>query len=135
MSGCSADKTQRRRGGGETEVVNIREGETIGDLAVEAGNVNNKQQWRDWGRLGGPHRNRGEHSGGPLVLDPARPARKKGPGARHKIRVDPFGSKNAAEGGGVNISEAPLYVKKERGDLSTSHLQGLHLVGEGGDRV
>jgi len=70
-----------------------------------------------------------------LVQEPARSAGKKGPGPSHKIRIDPFGSQNAAEGGGPNIVEAPLYVKKEHGDLSSSHLEGLHLVGEGGDRV
>jgi len=85
--------------------------------------------------MGGAHRNRDEHSERPLILEPAGPVRKKGPGPRHKIRVDPFGSKNAAEGGGVYVVEAPFYVKKERGDLSTSHLEGPHHVGEGGDRV
>jgi len=124
-----------RRGDSQTEVVHIGEAETIGDLAVEAVNINNKQQWTDWGPLGGAHRNWGEHSGGPLIQEPAGPARKKGPGPRHRIRVDPFGSKNAAEGGGVYVVEAPFYVKKERVDLSTSHLEGLHHVGEGGDRI
>ena len=52
----------------------------MGDLAVEAGNVDNKQQRRDRGSLGCAHRDRGEHSGGPLVEEPARSARKKGPG-------------------------------------------------------
>ena len=43
----------------------------MGDLVMEAGNVDNKQEWRDWGPLGGVHLTRGEHSGGSLVQEPA----------------------------------------------------------------
>jgi len=124
-----------RRGDGQTEVVHVGEGEALGDLGVKAGNINNKQQRRDWGALGHAHRNRGEHFRGSLVQEPARPARQERLDLRYKVRVDPFGSKHAAEGGGVDIVEAPLYVQKECGDFPPSHLEGLHLVGEGGDRV
>jgi len=124
-----------RGGDGYTEVVHIGEGETMGDLTGETGNVDNKQQRRDWGPLGGAHRNWGEHPGASLVEELARPAGEKRPGPRHEIRVDPFGSKNAAEGGGVHVVETPFYVQEERGDLPSSHLEGLYLVGKGGDRV
>jgi len=37
----------------------------MGDLAVEMENVNNKQKRRDWGPLGGAHRNRANTLGDP----------------------------------------------------------------------
>jgi len=80
-------------------------------------------------------RDTGEHLWGALVAEPARPAGKEGPGPGHKIRIDPFGSKYAAEGCGVDIVEAPFYIEKERGDLPLSNLEGLYFVGEGGHRV
>jgi len=102
---------------------------------VKAGNVDNKQKRGDWGALGRAHRNRGEYFGRTLVYKPARPARQERLGPGHKVRVNPFGSKHAAEGKGADIVEAPFYVKKECGDLPPSHLEGLHLVGEGGDNI
>jgi len=102
---------------------------------VEARNVNNKQERRDGRPLGGAYRDWGEHLGGPLVEEPAGPAGKERVGPRHKVRADPFGPKHAAECGGVDVVESHLYVKKERGDLSSSHAEGLYLVSECGDRV
>ena len=125
----------RRRGNGQTEVVHVREGEIAGDLAVKAGIINNKQQRRDRGPLGGAHRDWGKHFGEPLVKEPARPARKKRLGPGHKIRADPHVSNHAAEREGVDILAATFYVKKQCGDLPSSHLEGLYLVGEGGDWV
>jgi len=96
---------------------------------VETGNVDDKQKQGDWAALGRAHRDRGEHLGRSLVLEPAGSARKERPGPRHKVRADPLGSKHAAEGGGVDIVETPFNVKKECGDLPPSHLEGLHLMG------
>jgi len=102
------------------------------DLTAEAGDVDYKQEGGDWGALGGAHRHRGKHSGGLLIKELAGYARQERPGPGHKIRVDPFGSKHTAEGGGVDVVAAPFYVKKKCGDLTSSHLEGLYLVGEGG---
>jgi len=55
------------RGRGQTEVVHVGEREALGDLWVEAGNVNDKQKRGDWGALGRAHRDRGEHLGRSLV--------------------------------------------------------------------
>jgi len=102
---------------------------------VEAGNVNDKQKRGDWGALGRAHRDWGEHLGRSLVQEAAGSARQERPGPRHKVRVDPFGSKHAAEGGGADIVETPFNVQKECGDLLPSHLKGLHLMGEGGNSI
>ena len=85
--------------------------------------------------MGSADRDRGEYLWGALVPQPARPAGEERPGPGHKIRIGPFGSQYAAEGCGVDIVEAPLYVEKERGDLPLSHLEGPHFVGDGGYRV
>jgi len=77
---------------------------------VEEGNINNKQEWRNRGPLGRAYRNWGEHLEGPLVKKAACPARQERLGPGHKIRVDPFGLKHAAEGGGVDVVETPLDV-------------------------
>jgi len=107
----------------------------MGDLRMEARNVYDKQEWRDRGPLGGPHRYRGKHCGGPLVEETARSAGKERFGPGHEIRVNPFGSEHAAEGCGVDVVKAPFHVEEESGDLPSSHLEGLHLVGEGSDCV
>jgi len=57
----------RRRRRGQTEVINIGEGETARDLAMKAGEVNDEQERGDWGALGRAHRDRGKHSGGTLI--------------------------------------------------------------------
>ena len=122
-------------GGGEysqSEVIYIGEGQTAGDLGVETGDVDHEPERGDRGALGGANQHRGEHPGGPLVPEPARPARQERPGPRHKIRVNPFGSEHAAEGGGVEVVEAPFYVQKESGNLPLSDLEGPHLMSEGG---
>ena len=52
----------------------------------------------------------GEHLGGSLVQELARSASQERLGPRHKVRFDPSGAKHAAEGGGVYVVEAPLYI-------------------------
>jgi len=91
---------------------------------VETGDVDHEQQRGGRGTLGGANRQRSEHPGGSLVPEPARPARQKGPGPRHQVRVDLFGSKHAAEGGGADIVKAPFYVQEESGDLPLSFQGG-----------
>jgi len=64
-----------RRGNRQTEVVDIGKREALGDLEVESGNINNKQQWGDRGALWSAHGDRGVYLRRPLVAESARPPR------------------------------------------------------------
>ena len=49
-----------RRCNRETEGVNVGEGEALGDLRVETGDVNDEEEGGDRGPLGGTHRDWGK---------------------------------------------------------------------------
>jgi len=64
-----------RRGNRQTEVIDVGEGEPLGDHTVEMGNINNKQKRGDGGALRRAHGDRGKHLGRSLVAEAAGPTR------------------------------------------------------------
>ena len=75
---------------------------------MKTGHVYDEKQRGDRGALGGADRDRGRNLGGALVEEAARSIGQEGSCPRYQVRVDPFGLKHAAEGGGVDAIEAPL---------------------------
>jgi len=74
-----------RGGNSQTKVIDIGEGEPLGDQAVKTGNINNKQKWGDGGALRCAHGDWGKHLWRPLVSEAAGPARQEGPGPGDEV--------------------------------------------------
>ena len=79
---------------------------------METGNVNNPQQRRDWGPLGGAYRNRREHSGGSLVQGPAGPAGKNDFVQDTRYRLTPLALRMPQRVEGLTLSKPPFMSRK-----------------------
>ena len=99
---------------------------------MEGGDVNEKQQGRQRGALGGPYRDRGGYAWGTLEDQCSLPSRKEGGDPVDHVGGYVFGEQEGSELGRVDVVEAGLYVEEEGGYLQERSLKGIDLVGEGG---